>query len=404
MLCKLCSSDPLIQQEVWYAYQEHKNYEGPLTKARELGVETNFEEVKQHFKHHNILQPPPKGYLRKDEALAKALKLPLRLQNILKLVAKVPALSGTQLAEMFYWNGTPGQLTAARNACYRDLKRLVQDDYLYRFYPNFSANASDTQRSKERLSIYFLGRNATPLVANAKIEVGKKDWIGHPRQLESSHLVLQKNDASQVVSMLSRQMKSAESLAIHANFQNVEFKFSMNPENWFGPFQTQTRFHAPTGSTLLRPDGLAAVGLEAVGKPMQLLAPFYYEYDDTTRTPYSSANRLLAFVEYYRSGEFSKQFDLPGFFPPILIVCKDAQRSQALTRAAKTAARKQGMVDRLPLMIITDKQTAERHALLGSCWRSVWGDEKKYTLIEALLRSSRPLAGKFSKDAVIVRQ
>ena len=191
--CSLCRSslDEEVHRAIFYAYQEASSLFEAVARVKAVGVETTPEDLRRHIQYHRPIQPAPHGRFRADEALSKGQGLPRRRRELLSLVGRVSALSGTHLAEFFYWDGRAAQFASARAACYRDLSQLVKDNFLYRWYPPTAAAPSGVRVRawQHRLSFYFLGRDATPLIEKSEdcTLARGSDWISSPEDLPASH-------------------------------------------------------------------------------------------------------------------------------------------------------------------------------------------------------------------------
>jgi hypothetical protein len=406
--CPLCLLGQAQHDTLWYSYQATRDYPAPTGRAQALGLDVTEALVKQHFQYHRIVQPPPKGYLKRERALARGQALPKRLQALVELVARVPGLSGTQLAETFYWYGHPSQLAAARNGCYRDLRRLLFDDFLYRYYPPTDGRAHLSGLRHDQLALFYLGREGVPLAEAHGLEIGRRDWINRREQFDDPFRVLLGHSATEIVGRIQRQLRQQQTLVGGWELQNMRFELSFQPSNWFGPQHLAQRFDDPLlGQQRIRPSGLAAIGLTTSDRQNSLLAPFFTEYDAGSISPARQAEMLLAYIGYMRSGALREHFPqlaVPGFAPPVLVVCRRVERVGQLQREAlRLIARRNLARERLPVMVITDEATTETHALMGTSWLSLWGsgEERRHQLLEVLLRAARPLVGQLSAETVL---
>jgi hypothetical protein len=325
----------------------------------------------------------------------------------------VPALSGWQIAELFYWNGSthPNKRRAAREACYRDLKRLVYGDFLYRFYPpSGTTPASARRRRQEHLSLYYLGRDAIPLVElHDGHELTRNEYVMSIDQLNDHARVFRDHDGASAVSALARQARELQHAGEPLVVDGLQLQLSFQPLNWYGPRRTALSFTEPIGQTRRRiaPSGLAAIGVDIPGQ-VSLLAPFFYEYVSGAKPNEQVAEKLLRYAELRLSGALSERF--PKFplqwLPPILVICRDPGRVAAVQEAvAVLVARNELLRDgRAPVAIIADAPTLTQHGITGTCWMSLWetgARPERYQLAKVLAAGARPLMNELDSSALL---
>jgi len=415
--CPLCP--PALDREkhdrVYYEYQETHLFEAAAIKSTELGSPATEAQARSHFQYHRIIQPPPRGYLRRNRALERAQALPRRLQDILLLVARVRGLAASDLAELFYWTGTEKQLASARNACYRDLRKLILEDFVYRYYPpNFGRSMAVRVRGQEQLSFYFLGRDGVPYIEEReRRELAHREYVSGIKDLSDETKVLQQHEAAQVVSSLAHQVKllEAEGRRPESGVEGAPaLALSFDPANWFGRERLSMTFRDPLSGLeeTVSPGGFAAIGLSSPEHKFSVLAPFFYEYDTGVKTLTAYAEDLLGYLHLARAGAISDTFpQLPrrDYFPPVIVVCRDMGRVVALQEEVrKLRAQRQLNAERMPVVVITDEVTNKHHGLAGQSWLSLWDhslEGRRYRLTEVLLRSCAPLAKTLPAEAVL---
>jgi hypothetical protein len=420
--CPLCppALDRDKHDRVYYEYQETRAFAAAAVKASELGSQTNEEQARAHFQYHRIIQPPPRGYLKRNRALEHAQALPARLQNILVLVSRVRALSATDLAELFYWNGSEAQLASARNACYRDLRRLILDDFVFRYYPPMVARppaGSHARARQEQLTLYFLGRDAGPYIEEREqMELARRDFVSEIKDIADESKVMQQHETAATVVALARQVKLLE-VSGRRPESGVEgappLALSFAPANWFGRERVSTTFRDPLSGLeeSVSPSGFTAIGLSAPEQNFSVLAPFFYEYDVGAKTLSAYAEELLGYLYLSRAGALADLFpQLPrrDYFPPVIVVCREMSRVIALQEEMRRLRHQRALTsDRMPVIIITDEVTNKYHGLAGQSWLSLWDhslEGRRYRLTEVLLRSCAPLLNVLSADAILLAQ
>ena len=413
--CPLCppALGADVHAEVWYAYQESQDFEIAAHEASQHGSECTPAQARKHFQYHRPVQPAPKGNLRRGHALQRAQQLPERLQAMLLLVSRVPGLSGSQLAELFYWNGTEKQWDSARNACYRDLNRLMWGGFVYRYYPPAQPTPGSARRGRqENLSLYFLGRDGIPYVeVHDGYEPQRGDWIGDVGTLGGVEAVFADHDAAEIVAALSRQATTMRANNMLLAVDNLAVSVTFQPANWFGSKRAAVHFHdvLTRARSRVQPSGLAAVGIDVPAMGRSLLAPFFYEYVSGSKPAEHTAEKLLRYAELRMAGALGERFpDLRrgSWIPPILVVCRDADRvAEIQASVAKTVARHELLRDgRAPVAVIADEQTVASHGLSGHCWASLWdtsSEPRRHQLVKVLTAEARGLMGALDKDTVL---
>lgn len=390
--CPICS-DSELNTRAWHQLQDNK---GDYEKAAAAFYTIDRNLLRDHFQYHKATQPPPKGSLRRDKALEKGKKLTQRAQDMILLTSRVPALSATQLAEIFFWNGTAKQMSSARNACYRQLRNLMYTDMLYRIYPGPTARPAALEGGKgESVSIYFLGRDGVPLVESREgQQLTRRQWVVRPEDAGEDWKLRQRQEANEVVTGLNRQLKEDNRIEI----QGVEAEISFSYLNWIADrrmfWQWQDAVRGPTRIYL---SGLAAIGATFPERNASFLLPFTYLYDAGSQSVESTVNELTHYGLLERSDLIHNLLpEMPvGFVPPLLVICRDAER----VAAVRAAAQKNSLTyTNKPLIITTDQTTFENHGLRGESWISLWDGDKspaRHRLLTVLLQG---IKGKVALD------
>lgn len=396
--CQLCAFalPPETHEAIYHAYQEARSYQAAVKKAEKLGLKLTEEEIRNHFQYHRPVQPSPRTRFNSDKALARAKALPERLQEIVALVSRVPALTGTQLAELLYWTGTQKQLASARNGCYRDLRRLVLENYVYKWYPPAAVSAKGTRirSSQHRNGFYLLGRDAVPFIEDHEgYEPQRgKDWVLSPEDMPEQHEVFEWNRAAETIASLARQGKRLEGEAKSITIGERKVFPRFQPLNWYGPRRLQLLVSAPGVKTQpMTLGGLAFFGFLLPEQKLSVGAPFIYEYDDGVRPLNEVAAHLVRYVDLKNSGALAKRFpDLVKLFPPVLLIARDAYRVEQVRVAAQQLARKRGVSGQeLPIIIAADQATVASIGLTADVWVSLWDSTSNPTrrqLVDVLLK------------------
>jgi hypothetical protein len=407
--CAICALPRGGQAQVYRAYQDTRSFEDAAKCATSLGAIATGPEARSHFQYHRVEQPPPQGHLSRTRASERAHALPTRSRDVLLLASRVRALSATQIAELLYWDGTEKQMTSARNACYRDLRRLALDELLYRHYPAPPPSARGASRSyAEQLSLYFLGRDGVPYVEEREGEaLARRDWVTTSEHL-SELVVSQEQEAAEAVCSLARQAKvlSAEGQTLSVEGAPA-LHVAFSPLSWQAQ-RAALRFHDPRQGkpeTLLA-SSFPSLALSAPESAFSVLVPFFFEHDSGSRPLDALCEHLLLYLHLSRTGALAEHYpQLPReYAPPVVIVCRDMGRVLALQEEAH---RRFPSTERLPVMVACDEATCSRHGLAGQCWLSLWDrslQARRHRLVEVLLRSCRPLVGKLGASDVLVKR
>lgn len=381
--CPICR-DQDLGQKAWYALQASRGeYKEVSAQLQSLDPAL----IRDHFQYHRIIQPSPQGNLRRDKALEKGQKATKRAQDIILLASRVPALSATQLAELFFWNGTAKQMSSARNACYRQLRYLLYSDFLYRLYPPAAARPAELGGGKgDAVSIYFLGRDGVPLVEEKEgWKLARRQWITRPEDTDEDWRLRQRQESNEIVASLARQIAQNPATSV----QGLAGTLNFTPLNWYADKRMYWQWSDPVrGATRIYLSGLSALGVSFPERQASFLLPFTYLWDSASQSADSAANELVSYGLLERSDLLHQLLpEFPsGFIPPLLVVCRDAARAQDLRKAAQKAV--MGSSNK-PLVVVTDRTTFESYGLHGDCWISLWDTDatpRRHHLLTVLLQ------------------
>jgi hypothetical protein len=404
--------------KVWYAYADSGDYSVAAQAAAEAGVACDAKQVRDHFSYCRPTQPPPRGNLRRQFALSRAEQLPERSRRIMLLVGRVPALSGSQIAELFYWTGNPKQYKSAQNGCYRDLKKLMYQDFLYRYYPEAQGPSSNKRRGRqEHLALYFLGRDAVPYVELAeRYEPQRGEWVSGIEDERADAFILREHDANEVVCSLARQAKKLAFTGEPVSIEGIDLDVELQPENWFAGRRASVHFRDLTSreSIQLPLGALVAFSVrfpglvDEEGGQRSVLAPMAFEYYPGTRPPEQIAAKLLRYAQAGEVGAIGERFpDLAGrgWLPPIVIVCRDAERVARVQAAAQRFARQHQLLrTNRPTALICDARTVAERGLAGRVWMSVWDrpdSDRRHLLLKWLIAHARPFFGRLDAQHLL---
>jgi hypothetical protein len=378
--CPICAAPDRVQAAFWYLLQQTKgDFQVLSEEVTKRGMNLTKNEVSRHYSYHRPLQPAPQGYLRREQAREKIDKLRPRPQQIISLVGRVPGLTATQIAELFFWNGEEAKWASAQNAAYRQLQGLLYSDFLYRYYPAITENPRGKDR-RDQVSLYYLGRDGVPLLEDLSIEMTRKDWIGSSEELAEDFRLLSQHRDLKPLAVLGKRLISDKGVPYNVGGRLINYNF--NPDHWIAgrhlkfsgrdPMKGQFRFQAQQMGALTVSQGNS-----------DLLVPFFIEYDSGIKTPEKMAEQLINYASLMRSGVLFRRWPELTEFPPILIISRDHERALRVQEASKRAT------GDLPVAVICDETTFNEHALTASCWKSAWNPDpqsESFPLAAILLR------------------
>lgn len=377
---------------IYQAYQESRSYDKAVKEAAKRGIKIDADGVRKHIQYHRPVQPAPRTRPKADQLLSETRKLPARLQEMLLLIGRVPALSGSQLAEIFYWTGTEKQLASARNACYRDLRRLVLSNYVFKWYPALAVGPKGTRvrASQHRNGFYFLGRDSVPFISQLeKFDLQRgRDWFLHDADLPEAHRIFEMHSAAEVVAALARQAKELQAKGISLDVADMKVFPRFASYNWFGGRRLTLPMSLPGLKTTHQIGSFASFGFVVPDKKLSIGAPFMVEYDDGIRPIAEVAEHLSRYIDLKTSGALKQAFPVLGeIVPPLLIVTRDSYRLEQVRAATLPLLKGRATAADGLEVLISDQATAAAHGLSRDIWQPLYPKgERNLTLVEILLQ------------------
>lgn len=394
--CPFCdpSVAERVQTHVWRTYQSSRSWQKASAKARRLGVERSEPALlRRHYQYHRPTQVAASSRRTPEEQLERFDRLPARLREIVSLSGRVPGLTANEYAQLYYWTGRESQWHSARNACYRDLRRLVLDDVLCRWSPDPSRMPRGAPRAFTNYSFYFPGREA---VAALERESGLtlsrgRDWFLSPADIQNEKRVMRTLSAHWLVTSLwarARELDAARSpLVVRGSRCRLRFQ----PCSWYSTH----RLRLPVDPKGAIEGGFAAFDFLFPERSLALPAPFLYELDDAGKPAEWVAERLLSYREMKRERSLTRMIEQlapASALPPLLLVVKTPRRLVALRQAAQKLAREQVARDDLPLVALCDEETFHESGLTDSVWVGLWDTvdpPRRFELAAVLLAPAR---------------
>lgn len=371
--------------------------------AAELGVACTVEQVREHFRWHEIEQPHP-GRLNRREALAAGLELHEIERQILLTVFRQRILSRDQLTELFF-NGRYPE-SSARVLAHRVLTGLAREHFLYRYFAprdwveqNRRRSHLLSARGRQSQPLFLLGKAALPLLETLGIKVGADAATTRAATVGTSTLIHDLRSA-EIYVQLVRALRERDHL-ISDNAGRSTRAFAL-VENWHGQRALELRFTDPDSGLSFKsvPDGFATLSLEGSGfgaddiPPCQL--PFWIEFDNASKKEKKVAEQLYVFHRVARAGTVRKLFpdlDIDGYAAPILMVFPDELRLRRVRAAFRRYADTQRRETGVPIFLTTEEEwNADPFA---APLRHAWDrdDPRTLTVLDALLLANEKLLG-----------
>lgn len=385
--CPICErADRKLDEIIWRVGRVGKELESAAHQASEhAGTLISAACVNKHLKYHEAWQPPPLGYLNRRQALIDTDNLSAKLQLALRIVWRQGAVSEWQLRELLWPSHQYANDNTARAACYRDLARLVEGDWLYRAWPaqgKTRKRAGASQRRRE--AVLFLGRTATAWIfrehgveVRATTGTDKIDWNDVDRRLEANDVF---------VNLATKLQEGARVADRHA-------VISLDLTNWFGSNDTQLWFRAAGLQSFdrrVRPAGFAIARLETADSDH--LLPFFYALDFPHESAARAATRHLAWFGAVHVHAPGQRFPALGMdAPPILLVTGSASRSHDIAREMARQAR-QLTSYQPPALMLCDHEGIAKGGWQQPICRLAWDADASTaarTIGEVLLAANR---------------
>lgn len=385
-------------------------------KAKEIcGTEVELDLVRRHFRYHQIEQPSPSGRLNRDKALREVLDMPAVAQEMITHIYRQRMLTREQLTELFFNSNPALSEKAAAASAQEEILRLIRGHFAYRWYPPRDwVSRSDRRIAKDQV-FYFFGRSSVPWIEHRyQLKVWPDSYVTMSRQVGLSSLI---HDmlASEVYVALQRSLRQRQYLFEAPSGEIVPI-FSLL-ENWYGTRQVGMKLwdRYQLEDLDMRPDGFATLSIERAalveGALPSTQMPFFYEYDNGSKTPWVVAQQMMAYHRLALSqrqelpggvaGERFPDLKVRGYAVPMIMIFSYPERVQEVGRAFRRLAARQRLLNGAPIFLTSAAQWM-KDPLADQLLELAWTDDgRKVGLVEALLRSSRRLR---EESALTARQ
>lgn len=391
-------------------------------KVREISGEAPTpDQVRRHFRYHQIEQPAPSGRLNREKALREVLDMPVVAQDMITHIYRQRMLTREQIIELFFNSNPALSDRAAAASAQEEILRLIRGHFAYRWYPPRDWTDRSNRRIVREQVFYFFGRNSLPWIEHSypDLKVWPDSYVTMARQVGLSSLI---HDmlASEVYVALQRALRQRQYL-FEAPSGEVVPIFSLL-DNWYGTRQVGMKLwdRYQLEDLDMRPDGFATLSLERTalssGSLPSSQMPFFYEYDNGSKTPSVVAHQMMAYHRLALSqrqelpggvvGERFPDLKVRGYAVPMIMIFSYPERVQEIGRAFRRLAARQRLVNGAPIFLTSAGQWMNdplQEDLLELAWAEP-GQSRKLGLVEALLRSSRRLREEGSLTARQVLQ
>jgi hypothetical protein len=380
--CKLC--DPNLGQEthdfIWRAFVD-KGRQGAVRAAQSKNINIDEIEVRRHFEYHRPKQAPPAKL--NPEKLNKIIKkTPKRRKALVELSFRLGSVDEKLASELIYWNGNPDKLIAANKAAARDLKMLVNKDFLFRIYPE---NLPGKTIGLSQPAIFFLGENGRYFLnENSDFIVSRKDTVVHPEDKKNWSNVLKINQSNIVFYSLVKNLNQTENPILKkGEFGGI--KVEVSGENFLSGQFIKIKLKDPSKEFKeLKMSGAGAIVLKDK-KDLPLLAPFLYYFDDGRRKPEKVIHDILTGQVLVKAGQVQEvfpQFEKTQAIPIIIIAEKNR-----LDRLIKEARSKRNLA--LPDGVVLVTEEYNKNLFTEKIWTDLFSGKKRETLIKELILANK---------------
>lgn len=389
--CPLClpACSKKEQDLLWYGMAE-AGRPGALAVAKELGVPGADEKmIRRHFEYHFPRQASPKEIWKTDYALEQASALVKRKRSILDITFRLGAIDSPFAGLALYWKGEEDKLFSAEKNAARDLRSLLDDNYLFRVYPDNLPGKNvwlQNEIVSVPLPVFFLGINARAWVQKSSgynLDT-KKDTLTTPEDAESWARILGIIGPTKFIGALMKQLPDLEPpMGRSGNINGVEV--IVDCQNFFNYRFINLRLDDPLKRAfVLRSSGIGALTLfDKEFKPF--LTPFIYNYDDGRRQPEKIISDVISQQTLARAEkiqEISPQIH-PASFIPSLVIAKDKER---LVKIKAEAKKKRSEVSAESSALIISSEDLD-NCLKERSWQSLFYTGEKEALIPALIKN-----------------
>lgn len=376
--CKLC--DPNLGEEVhdfiWRAFVD-KGRAGAVKASQAKNIDISELDARRHFEYHRPRQAPPAKI--DSEKLDKTIKkTPKRRKALIELAFRFGSVDEKLASELIYWNGNPEKLVAANKAAARDLKMLINKDFLFRVYPE---NLPGKTIGLSQPAIFFLGENGRYFLNNqTEFIVERKDVVVTPSDKTSWSNIIKINQANLVFYSLIKSLNQTDDPFLKkGEFGGV--KAEVSGKNFLSGEFIKIKLKDPSKEfKQLKMSGVGAVVLKDK-KDLPLLAPFLYYFDDGRKKPEKVIHEILTGQALIKTGQVEEvfpQFEKAQIIPTLIITEKNR-----LERLVKEARSKRSLA--LPDGVVLATEKGNNNLFIDSVWTDIFSGKQRGSLIKELI-------------------
>ena len=358
--------------------------------AAELSVEATPAQARAHYALHGVEQPALSGQLDHELMTYVATSMHPRLQAILTAVYRQRLMTTNQVREIFY--ASTRTQAGARKAAKKDLLALAQAHFLYRYLP--PAELGRRRGAPPRLgkqAVWLLGKAAVPYIESVTGDHVTRDQYVQMAKEIGEHTVIHDLRTVGLYAALHKSLRE------HGDILNIAGQRKCviaMPENWYGPKHLAIGFDERE----VRPDGFFSLSLPrtsflAHNSLPSCQLPCFLEYDRGTRDVSKVIQQLFSYhllARSRRAGERFPDLNVAGYAVPVVMVFSDRARMEHIHKQFKATIRRQTTLrEGAPIFLVCEEDWLSDP--FAPICLSAWHDEKRYELLELLVRASKPL-------------
>jgi hypothetical protein len=381
--CKLC--DPNLDREIhdfiWRAFVDGGRGRAVIaSQSRNIAIDER--EVRRHFEYHRPVQAPPNINVNKDELEKIIKKTPQRRRSLIELAFRLGSVDERLASNLIYWSGNPDKLVAANKAAARDLKMLVNNDFLFRIYPE---NLPGKTIGLSQPAVFFLGSNGRYFLnSHSDFIVTGKDIAKTPEEKKNWSNILKINGPNLIFySLIENLNQTEEPLLKRGEFGGV--KVEVSGENFLAKEFIKIKLRDPSKNFKeLKMSGAGGIVFKDK-KDLPLLAPFLYYFDDGRRRPEKVIDDILTGQVLIKTGQVKDvfpQFQKAQTIPTIVIAEKNR-----LNKLLDESRSKRNLALPDSLVLLTEK--TEKNVFTEPIWVDLFSGKKKDSLIKELILTNK---------------
>lgn len=402
-------------EALWEAWDGRPGWPSRVVQAAaRIGVACTAQQARQHFSGHGVEQPHLSEAMDRERWLREAWSLSDRAQRIIDSVYRSRLLTTQQITQIFYRPGASND-ASAQAMCWRDLPRLAQRHFLYRYYPNAEAAARrDAPPWFANQAVWLLGRRSVPFIEHRyATTVRPEHYTTMAAQVSVDLLIHDLRANGLYVALAHALQQRAGVLELPGGRDPLDWAAvpaSVPPSNWYGVKHLRMGFHdrAEMIDREVMPDGFITLALARSGYGDGALPscqlPFFVEYDHGSRTYGEVVDQLFTYDRLARSRAAGRRFpdlDVDGYAVPVVMVFSDRRRVDRARQRFLAHADAKRQRGRAPIFLVAEEDWLAdpfADAIVHHAW-----DERGrgHGLLEVLLQASRRL---IDRRAVLSQQ